>query len=54
LVFGRQLTETQILWIIRISIVFGLIVLVGITAEIAFGEWYTLFVIPALLAAAGY
>jgi uncharacterized protein YjbI with pentapeptide repeats len=54
LAFAGQLTETQVLWIIRISIVFGLVVLIGYTAEITFGEWYTLFIIPALLAAAGY
>lgn len=54
LFFAGQLTEARILWIIRLVIVFGLIVLIGYTADIAFGEWYTLFIIPALLAAAGY
>jgi len=42
------------LWIIRLGIGFGLTVLIGYTADIAIGEWYTLFIIPALLATAGY
>ncbi len=53
-VFAGRLTETRILWIIRLGIGFGLTVLIGYTADIAIGEWYTLFIIPALLATAGY
>src|SRR5215218_7866316 len=54
LVFGGQLNETRILWIIRIGIILAVVALIGYATDITFGEWYTLFIIPVLLAAAGY
>jgi uncharacterized protein YjbI with pentapeptide repeats len=53
-VFGWRPTETQLLWTIRLAIIFCVFILLGYEFEFTFGEWYPLFIIPALLAAAGY
>jgi uncharacterized protein YjbI with pentapeptide repeats len=54
LVFGWRPTVTQVVWTVRIVIVLGVLILVGYELGFNFGEWYPLFVIPVLLAAAGY
>ena len=54
LVFGWRPTVAQVVWTVRIVIVLGVLILVGYELGFKFGEWYPLFVIPVLLAAAGY
>jgi hypothetical protein len=54
LVFGWRPTVAQVVWTVRIVIVLGVLVLVGYELGFKFGEWYPLFVVPVLLAAAGY
>jgi hypothetical protein len=52
--FDWRPSETQLLWIVRITILLVVLVLLGYAFKFSFGEWYPLFVIPALLAAGGY
>jgi uncharacterized protein YjbI with pentapeptide repeats len=54
LIFGWRPTVAQVVWTVRIVIVLGVLILVGYELGFKFGEWYPLFVIPVLLAAAGY
>ena len=54
LIFGWRPTVAQVVWTVRIAIVLGVLILIGYELGFNFGEWYPLFIIPVLLAVAGY
>ena len=46
-------TVRQVLWIIRIAVVLGILILIGYAYEITLWDWAKLLIVPAVIAAGG-
>ena len=52
LVFGRRPTATHLLWVVRVAVLLGVLLLVGYAYDITLWDWLDLLIVPVTIAVA--